>query len=144
MKTWICDIDGTVAIMGDRGPFDWSRVGEDKPNEPVVRIVQALMLSGDWIVFMSGRMEQSRQQTELWLDANISMPLSFINLRGWDDPFMRADDDYRPDAVVKRELYETHVLGNYDIVGVIDDRGSVVRMWRELGLTCLQVADGDF
>ena len=27
---------------------------------------------------------------------------------------------------------------------VLDDRKQVVDMWRSLGLTCLQVADGDF
>jgi hypothetical protein len=58
--------------------------------------------------------------------------------------FMRGDDDYRPDEIVKRELYEENVLGNYDVVGVIDDRSKVVKMWRELGLTCLQVAEGAF
>lgn len=27
---------------------------------------------------------------------------------------------------------------------VFDDRNSVVKMWRLLGLTCFQVAEGDF
>ena len=27
---------------------------------------------------------------------------------------------------------------------VLDDRNQVVKMWRENGLTCLQVAEGDF
>ena len=30
------------------------------------------------------------------------------------------------------------------MVGVFDDRMQVVRMWRALGLTVFQVADGDF
>ena len=57
---------------------------------------------------------------------------------------MRADDDYRADNVVKRELFENHVLGNYDVIGVIDDRASVVEMWRDMGFTCLDVAGHDF
>ena len=86
---------------------------------------------------MTGRMEQARRQTELWLDANVDFtPVALL---------MRADDDYRPDSIVKRELYETHVKDKYDIIGVIDDRASVVRMWREeLGLTVLDVAGNDF
>ena len=58
---------------------------------------------------------------------------------------MRKDGDNRPDQIVKRELYERHVVGLYEVEGVLDDRAKVVRMWRdELGLTCLQVADGNF
>ncbi|MFC7644091.1 hypothetical protein ACFQX6_27630 [Streptosporangium lutulentum] len=42
---WIVDIDGTLALRGDRGPYDWDRVGEDLPNHPVVTIVKALILA---------------------------------------------------------------------------------------------------
>jgi hypothetical protein len=140
MKTWICDIDGTLAIKGDRSPFDWDRVGEDTPNIPVIRMVRALMLAGDNVVFMSGRMDTGtcRQQTEVWLGIHL-LHLDKITL------FMRAAEDYRPDEIVKRELYEENVEGNYDIIGVIDDRSKVVRMWRKtLGLTVFDVAGNDF
>jgi hypothetical protein len=30
------------------------------------------------------------------------------------------------------------------VVLCLDDRNSVVKLWRDLGLTCLQVAEGDF
>lgn len=148
MKTWICDIDGTLALKGERSPFDWSRVGEDLPNIPVIRVVEALLYVGDNIVFMSGRMEQCRQQTAMWLNANIDC----CNVH-YDDGFpggcceqllMRADEDYRPDEIVKRELFDNHVKPRYDVIGVIDDRSKVVRMWRELGLTVLDVAGNDF
>jgi hypothetical protein len=57
---------------------------------------------------------------------------------------MRGRGDHRPDQVVKRELYERRVRPRYTVTAVLDDRAKVVRMWRELGLTVLQVADGDF
>jgi len=138
MKTWICDIDGTLALMNGRGPFDWSRVGEDLPNEPVISVVKSFISSDYHIVYMSGRMEEARKQTELWLDVNVHGKYRGFPL------FMRADGDYRPDMVVKKELYENHILGNYDVAGVIDDRDQVVKMWRDLGLTCFQVAEGNF
>ena len=31
-----------------------------------------------------------------------------------------------------------------DVFLVVDDRQKVVNMWRDLGLTCVQVAPGDF
>ncbi|WP_450097536.1 phosphatase domain-containing protein [Spongiactinospora rosea] len=47
-----------------------------------------------------------------------------------------------PDTEVKREMYERHFVGR--VFGVIDDRASVVAMWRSLDLTVVQVAEGAF
>jgi hypothetical protein len=57
---------------------------------------------------------------------------------------MRKYGDFRQDSIVKREIYERFIAPDYDILCVLDDRNSVVSMWREIGLTCLQVAEGDF
>jgi hypothetical protein len=45
---------------------------------------------------------------------------------------------------VKRELFEKHVLPNYYVEFILDDRQQVVDEWRRMGLTCFQVAPGDF
>ena len=57
---------------------------------------------------------------------------------------MRKDGDYRPDTVVKKEIYEREIKDKYEVLFAIDDRTQVVKTWRELGLTCLQCANGDF
>ena len=134
---WIVDLDGTLALRTDRSPYDWHRVGEDLPNPPVVAVVQALILVGHPVAYVSGRKEQCRCQTEMWLRANVGH---------WDDVeglWMRANKDNRPDVQVKRDIYQQHFAGR-DIAGVIDDRANVVRMWRSLGLTVLQVAEGNY
>lgn len=41
----IVDIDGTVALMDGRSPYDMTRVFEDKPNEPVIAVVRSLGLT---------------------------------------------------------------------------------------------------
>ncbi|MEU4574836.1 hypothetical protein [Nonomuraea sp. NPDC023979] len=131
------DIDGTLALRGDRGPYEWDRVGEDQPNRPVVAIVQALLRDEHRIAYVSGRKERCRRQTEKWLRAHVGY---------WDDTeglWMRGNGDNRADTVVKREIYERH-FAHLRIAGVIDDRASVVAMWRRLGLTVLQVAGGRF
>jgi hypothetical protein len=139
LKTWIVDLDGTLALRGDRGPFDWHRVGEDAPNEPVVAMVDALHHDGHTVLYVTDRMEQCREATVEWLREHVDAPMVPWNLH------MRPDDDYRPDEVVKREIYETKIRGHYDVAGVIDDRAKVVKMWREdLGLLCAQVAPGNF
>ena len=60
---------------------------------------------------------------------------------------MRPDGDYRPDAELKSELFDKlvdiHGFDTEDTI-IFDDRQSVVDMWRARGLTCFQVAKGDF
>jgi adenylate cyclase class IV len=58
--------------------------------------------------------------------------------------FMRQAGDNRDDRIVKREIYEREIKGRYNVRFVLDDRNKVVALWRDLGLPCFQVADGDF
>jgi len=142
--TWIVDIDGTLALrrqgQGERGPFDWHRVGEDLPNFPVILLVRALYAVGEDMLLTSGRLDVCRRQTSLWLGTHVHP-----GALGW--PLFMRDTarQYMKDDQLKREIYEQQIRGKYGpITGVIDDRDRVVTMWRSLGLTCVQVADGDF
>jgi predicted kinase len=139
-SAYIVDIDGTVARNnGGRSPYDWSRVNEDEPVPNVVRTVQGLSDAGFDIIFMSGRMKTAAcyAKTTTWLQKHGLVPYRGL--------YMRMDGDTRKDSIVKRELFDAYVRGKYNIVAVLDDRQQVVDMWRnELGLTCLQVAPGEF
>lgn len=141
--TVLVDIDGTVALKGDRDPFDWGRVGEDAPNGPVIATVLALHSYGFRIVFMSGRVEECRAQTARWIAENLWSKYE-PHPQGHDALLMRANGDYRKDSVVKRELFDAHVRNSYYVLLVLDDRDQVVEMWREIGLTVFQVAPSDF
>ena len=57
---------------------------------------------------------------------------------------MRKDVDFRHDTIVKPELLEKEGIKLEDIAFVLEDRNSMVAKWREMGLICLQVAEGDF
>ena len=60
-----------------------------------------------------------------------------------DRLIMRPFDDNTSDDECKRKLFNEEI--NYsDVWFVLEDRKSVVDMWRGEGLTCLQVAPGDF
>jgi predicted kinase len=135
-KVVLVDIDGTVALMGRRSPYDWRRVGADLPNHAVIAAVRAMHAAGHGIVFCSGRDAVCRAETEAWLDLHVGVP--YLGL------FMRPEGDSRKDAVVKREIFDREIRDRWAVVGVFDDRQQVVRMWRELGLTVFQVAEGDF
>lgn len=136
-KPWavVVDIDGTVALMGGRDPYDTATASHDAPNADVVRVVQAIADDGHELVFMSGRDEECRDDTEEWLSRHF-----------WTDwhLHMRPAGDRRRDSIVKAELFDRHVRDQYRVLVVLDDRKQVVEMWRSLGLTCLQVAEGDF
>src|SRR5688500_13539451 len=92
----IVDIDGTLAIRGDRSPYDWSRVGEDQPNPAVIELVQTIAAAGRHrVILVSGRDEVCRWQTEMWLAAHHV---------GWDELHMRPHKDNRKDSILKAEI----------------------------------------
>ena len=131
---YLVDVDGTVAINTTRSPFAWHRVDEDSPNLPVIQLVQQLSQTHK-IIIMSGRSDVCRELTEQWLD-RYQIPHHEL--------LMRSENDQRPDELVKSDLYHTHILGNYNTLGVVDDRPKVCRMWRRLGLSVFQVGNPDY
>ena len=131
----IVDIDGTLAYNdGHRGFFEWGKVGGDRVNTEIADLVNTL--SEEYVVVvMSGRDSICRNETEKRLRDN---DIHFDKL------FMRKENDMRADEVIKKELFNDNVKGKYYVEFVLDDRNKVVNMWRELGLRCLQVAEGNF
>jgi predicted kinase len=137
-KAFIFDIDGTLALMNNRSPYDFKKVDTDLPNGSVPMIARMLKDNHDYfydIIILSGRDDSCEDLTRKWLTDN--------NIR-YDHLFMRKTEDNRPDDIVKHEIYKNKIEGNYTILGVFDDRNQVVNMWRQIGLQCFQVADGNF
>lgn len=136
-KVILVDVDGTIALRGDRDPYDHSVAMEDEVNWIVVKAVEALAYGNDWrIIIVSAREEKYRDITEYWLFRHGIMEDRIALL-------MRPTNDPRADAQVKRSLYDAHIAPYYDVQVVFDDRARVVHMWRsELNLTCFQVAPG--
>lgn len=135
--TVLFDIDGTLAKMADggRSPYDWHRVLEDSPNDPVINQLNLNRKAGNAIVIFSGRSDECREDTEKWL--------AMHNIE-YDALFMRKAGDTRKDDIVKREMLEI-VEQNYGpVAGIFDDRNQVVDMFRSVGLTVFQVDYGDF
>lgn len=132
----LVDVDGTVALMNGRSPYDMTRVGDDQPNPPVITVVAAMAKLGYRVVFCSGRTDDCRDTTEAWLAKHVGVPYEALH--------MRRTGDARKDAIVKAEIFDREIRHRYQVVGVFDDRDQVVRMWRGLGLTVFQVAEGRF
>lgn len=139
-KAVICDLDGTVAWMQNRSPYDGTKVDEDKCDPMLQTLLHAISMSSLHsieVIFVSGRegTAECQEKTLNWLQKHFSFDFTIL---------MRKEKDYRPDEIVKKEIYEQYIKNQYYVMCVFDDRQKVVDMWRKEGLLCCQVAEGNF
>jgi len=140
-KAIICDLDGTLAIHNGRGPFELDKVDTDLPNTAVIDIIRKYMEEDYAIIFLSGREDKCKEKTADWLVTHAYPE----HLDAADDQLlMRKTGDMRSDDIVKHEIFCNEILPKYYTEFVLDDRDKVVKMWRAIGLTCLQVNYGNF
>ena len=166
----VFDIDGTLMNINHRRHFvesgtkDWksfiANIKYDIPNTSIAWLMQSLNTCENNIFFLTGRNESQRDITiEQIEDCGYNHQYQ-RDLRPKDDYIriashyetillMRPDDDYRPDAELKSDLFDKlvgleEITIRPDETVIFDDRQSVVDMWRARGLTCCQVAEGDF
>ncbi len=144
----IVDIDGTLADLTHRLHYvqdsqrDWKAffdaMPDDAPIEPIIWLANTFYDAGNPVILCSGRPETHRLQTEEWL-AKHQVRYNVLH--------MRAAGDFRKDHVVKKQMLEyIRAEGLYDVRLCVDDRPSIIRMWREEGLICLacKPEDSDF
>lgn len=150
-KFVIVDIDGTIAKVGERlkyitqTPKDYeafyNACDEDEAITPITELVDTLTCYY-YIVFCTGRKEYCYEKTYKWLKNYMDIDIENTPL------LMRSKDDNRHDVEVKPELLFRWMRENHytqeNIAFILEDRTSMVNKWRELGFTCLQVANGDY
>lgn len=144
-KIIICDIDGTLADHRHRLKYisgvttDWDAyyedVDKDPPIIPVIKLIHAMHHVGHAIFYFTGRTERYRSKTAAWLYQHCcpDAPL-----------FMRETGDYRPDYILKAEMFKQQISDPNRVLFAIEDRQRVCQMWRELGILCLQCANGEY
>lgn len=166
----ICDLDGTLFDCSNRLHFvnpsepgpdimtpegltlrpvkkkkDWknfyANIPQDTINEWCREMIFAMFFKNYHIIFCSGRPDNYREVTLEGLFKGIG-PENMRMVR--PSLFMRKAGDFRADNIVKTEIYKEFIEPKYDVLFCIDDRQQVVDAWRELGLTCLQCAKGNF
>lgn len=130
----IFDVDGTLAKMNGRSPYEWDRVDEDLPNKNIIELYNSI--SNKIKIIFTGRDGCCLQKTKDWLNKNNIL---------YDKIFIRPQGNTEKDCIIKKRIYEENIMGKYYVDFVVDDRQQVVDMWRkELGITCLQVDYGNF
>lgn len=149
--TFIFDIDGTIAdiehrlhyIIGQGKDYRafYAAVGGDEPIEDVIDLLRLLFLSGFKIIYITGRSDECRTATEEWLRKHVYHG----NMKTPIELYMRRRGDRRSDVAVKMEIwYSLDKTIRDDVVGVFEDRDTVVKMWRALGVRCYQVKEGGY
>jgi len=152
MKTVIFDLDGTLADIETRrvisikenGKMDWDiffdpkNISLDTPNRPVITMARLLKESGHRIVILSGRSKVTKDATREWLK-QFDVPFDILKMRPDNKEFK-----FMPDDQLKKLWLDQLFPNTDDVLCVFDDRDKVVKMWRENGLSCLQVAEGNF
>ncbi|MDB4311950.1 AAA family ATPase [bacterium] len=129
--TIVFDVDGTLAQMNGRGPFDWKRVGEDNPRTEIIDMLRGFYEAGYLVVIASGRDGVCAELTKHWL---------LVENAPWHDFFIRPEGNTEKDFVIKeRMLWE--MATKYNIVAWVDDRPQVSNHLRLLGVNVIQVAD---
>lgn len=142
----IFDLDGTLANIDKRraylneNPKDWdgffTGITDDLPNNSIVMLYKILESRNEHtMIIVSGRPDKYKLESVDWLERH------GIN---YDYLYMRKSGDRKPDYLIKEEVLDEIVSNGFEVVLSVDDRNSVVQMWRKRGITCLQCADGDF
>ena len=157
-KWIIFDLDGTLALIEDRrilamneytGKMNWDIFFEpkniklDEPNQPVIMMAQALKAFGYKIAIFTGRNDISKKETIEWL-TKYDIPYDTLNMRPNKHPFKFMDDRKLKLKWFDDMFVEPEDMDEDQVVAVFDDRQKVVDMWREIGLTCMQVAPGEW
>ena len=144
----VFDLDGTLALDHHRrhhllkDPKDWDSYfracGDDEPNSALVELVRMIWWSGGFTLGLwSGRSASVNVETLGWLDKH-QLTGKFHQTR------FRSADDRTEDTELKRSwLHQQNATGD-PVTLVFEDRQRVVDMWRSEGITCCQVAPGDF
>jgi phosphoglycolate phosphatase-like HAD superfamily hydrolase len=154
---YIFDLDGTLSdsthrthLIKDRSdPDRWDKFNaaakDDPPNEAVLKMLGMIINAGHDVMIFTGRSDEVRADTLTWLKSFVG---DYVD--GWFDYdaalVMRKEKDHREDTVLKMDWYQ-NLLDEDDrarLVAVFEDRSRMVKMWRDLGITCFQVANGDF
>lgn len=134
-KVVIVDIDGTVADIRHRGPYETGEIlMKDKPNEEVLELVRYYAGTGRRILFFSGRQDTAREVTERWLRSHTGFTFEL---------YMRKDGDNRKDYAIKHDIFEEVVAKNgLNVVAVFDDRTMMRDYWNTRGLNLFSLERG--
>lgn len=137
----VLDMDATLCLNTTGRPFYGEGAADgmrsDEPVMEIVELVNILQLQGFYnIIILTGREDtpECRKATSDWLEAHAINPSKI---------YMRPKGNYSSGEECKKKIIED-IMQEYCVRLVIDDSNKCVKMYRDLGLICLQPNDGKF
>lgn len=137
----IFDLDGTLANHRHRlhhmnkKPKDWKAffeaMGEDKVHDYVALLYQMVATCRITPIVTTGRPSNYMFKTVDWFRDVAKLQLYKM--------LMRPEGDEREDHILKKEMLNALRADGFKILWAVDDRPSVVKMWRENDVPCFQV-----
>lgn len=138
-KCILVDLDGTLCNINHRLKYlENKKIFHklcylDKPDDKIVSLVQ--LLSNYYkIIIVTCRPKSVENLSIEWLKNH---NINFYKI------FSRNDNDDEHDDKIKLKFLK-EIQKDFDVEFSLDDRDSVVKMFRENGIKCLQVNYGNF
>jgi acid phosphatase class B len=125
----LCDIDGTVANNDHRQHFlegkkDWdgffSELSNDIPIYSIIEKIKNHQSEGKDIIFLTGRPERHREETESWLKRYFNFKFQLL---------MRKDNDLRNKVIAKEELLKENSIQSGSIHLVYENDEDLINYW---------------
>ena len=112
---------------------DWNgffdAVDKDKPIKWVMDLLDNVRGRGE-VLILSGRSQATENKTREWLRKHDIL---------YDYLVMRPTNNHKPDYIIKRYMLEDFLRDKaFQVQFIVDDRQSVVDMWRKIGYNVLQ------
>lgn len=121
----VVDLDGTATIVGSRNIYNQAACDKDEPNRAVIATISALQLSGQQIIFLTGRDDKFEPQTRSWLKEHFNENYEL---------FMRPAGDERSDYIYKEDVVINQIMNRYNVLACFEDRPRNMEMFRRIGL----------
>ena len=144
MNCIVVDIDGTLAIRGNRTPYDYWKADSDELNVPVANLIYSLQESNKNLVTIIVTARENLCDKDGYTVSDLTTKWLRENDIHFDEFYIRKEKDRRPDWQVKEEIYKSFIEGFYNVLYWIDDRKQVIDNMRRIGLMVLDVAGHDF
>lgn len=140
----IFDFDGTLSDGSKRLHLlptkdlhlteSWSEFNRaaifDDPIQSTIEVMNSLFAAGYHVIILTGRSDEVRHESKLWLKRYGSR---------YDYLIMRPHTDNRKDTVMKEEA--VRAIGIENILAAWDDSVNIIKKFRELGITTYAVVD---
>lgn len=131
----VIDMDSTLCFNTTKRPWygegSTEQMINDVENYGVCETVRSLMQEYP-IIVATGREESQAEITKKWLYKHRIEPKEY---------YFRKNGDYRKGVEIKREQI-TKIMEKYNILVIFEDCESIVKMYRDMGLTVLQPYKG--